>query len=310
MIEACVIADSVTPYSLTRLTTFELTMPKCLLAQFNTHGMVRRNAESSRARPTKAILQQLNEDPYLPPVWNYRQRGMQPAGPMDYVDSQCMKHLEWRLRKFTMATVLEMEKLKAAKEDINRYLEPWMYCKVVASSTNWENYWKLRAHGPEAQAAHGMLARAMLAAYEASTPIEREPRSYKIREALDYTSDWHLPYVTDQERTEQPANILTQMSAARCGRVSYARQGQIKSPEEDVERVSQWVRDGHWSALEGPAQAQLHDTSWFGPFQGWWSLRKMYAGESGSTRHGTQKDVEPWAIRSTIPSITTPTLQE
>jgi hypothetical protein len=304
MIEATVVADSVCANSGVRITTFELTMPKCLLAQFNKHNLIRNSAESSRARPTQQILQQLNEDPYKPPQWNYRQRGMQPAGPMSFADDQRMAELEWKLRSYTKGIVMEMEKLKAAKEDINRYLEPWMYAKVVATGTDWDNYWKLRIHG-DAQGAHRLLAKAMHEAYEQSTPVPRwpcywvdgEPGVQPVSQRM-LVSNWHLPYVTEHERKTVEPTWLPQISAARVGRASYGRQGEQKSLADELSRAQSFVQDGHWTPLEGPARLWVDPDIRFGAYRAWMPLRKHYAGESGTPNLGCQKDILPWAIRS------------
>jgi hypothetical protein len=297
MIDAVIVADSINPHGC-RITTFELTMPKQLLAQYNTHGMIRRVAESSRARPTKGIMQQVRERPYLPPVWNYRQQGMQPAKPMSPDDSFRMTDIEAHIRRTVLAGVKEMEELGAAKEDINRYLEPWMWAKVVTTATTWENYFTLRAHG-DAQSAHRILAEKMKLVYGESQPILRDPQeAIKNR----YTaSAWHLPYISEQERYTSPPTWLPLISARRISRVSYGRQGaDDETQEEAVKKCLDLIESKHWSPLDQPARSLLSDT-WIGPLQGWFSLRKHYAGESGTMTMGTQEDIQPWSVR-TMPS--------
>lgn len=295
MIRATVIADSVNP-SGSRITTFELVAPKQLVAQFNTHGMVRRDSASSRAVPTVKIIEQVRDDPYRPPQWNYRQRGMQPAGPMSDVDGARMDELERGLRSATLFFVGEMEKIKPAKEDINRYLEPWMWTTIVATATEWDNYFTLRTHG-DAQAAHATLARAMQTAYRASVPVKRYPIDYGI--AIDDIRDaWHLPYITDAERySVKDWRHLPLMSAARCAGVSYFRQGarEDRTLTEEVNRALELVRNRHWPPTEMPSRAEKGD-EWYGPFLGWKPLRKFYGGESGSPHHGTREDAS-WVLR-------------
>lgn len=303
MISAKVIADSQHFWSDSRITTFELVLPKQILAQFNTHGMVRRNAESSRARPTKDIIIQVREDPYIPEAWKYNVRGMQPGDVMREGDAKSMSQLEIRLRAFTLHIVREMEKIGASKEDINRYLEPWMYAKVIATSTMWENYFNLRTDS-HAQGPHQKLALLMLDAYTASEPVFRYP-AYNYEAAHQHKA-WHLPYVTDEERKaisySQGAEILPMISAARVGRVSYGRPGNTKTVAEDVGRTLDFVNSGHWSALEGAAMVgpKVLSPKFYGPYYDWRSLRSMYAGESGSRVHGTQRDEIPWAVRNYV----------
>lgn len=288
MIAARIVADSVNPAGC-RLTTFECVVPKQLVAQFNTHGMVRRVSESSRARPTLGIMRQVRREPYKPDGWRYRQTGMQPAGPMSDADAAEMDRIEASLRHVVLEHVAQMEALRAAKEDINRYLEPWMWSTLVAGATELENYLDLRDH-VEAQGAHAALARLMREALAESTPVPRRPGETEAA--------WHLPYVTDRERDGIDARVLPLLSAARCGRVSYGRQGEARAWEEDLDRALGFVESKHWSPLDLPARATLGD-EWYGPLQGWLSIRKHYAGESGSTQHGCQEDIRPWAVRRT-----------
>lgn len=297
MISAKIVADSVGETSKARITTFELVMPKCLIAQFNKHTLIRNSAESSRARPTQQILEQIQMDPYLPSQWHYRKRGMQPADPMSTGDAGKMSSLEAALRRNVLEIVQEMEKLKASKEDINRYLEPWMYATVVATATDWDNYWKLRL-GEDAQGAHRQLAGLMYAAYNSSVPITRIPVCGFHPTPGSCSFPWHLPYVTEEERNTINPILLPQLSAARCGRASYGRAGEAKTLEEDVERCQSFVRDGHWTPLEGPARLTKSGGARFGAYRAWMSLRKHYAGESGTPNLGPQLDIDGWAYRT------------
>jgi hypothetical protein len=58
-----IIADSI---AVSRLTTFEITMPKMVVAEFNTHCMIARNSASSRAIPVERILAAVESDPVIP----------------------------------------------------------------------------------------------------------------------------------------------------------------------------------------------------------------------------------------------------
>src|SRR5687767_4170317 len=60
-----------------RLTTFKLKMPKLIVAQFNTHGSIRRNSASARAVPIQKIIQRVIDDPVIPMKWGTNKPGMQ-----------------------------------------------------------------------------------------------------------------------------------------------------------------------------------------------------------------------------------------
>src|SRR3954463_15005916 len=76
MIEAKVILDSISPFG-KRLTTFVLTYPRFVHAEFMTHRAFSRNAASSRAIPAWKIRRSVRMDPAMPVYWGMNQPGMQ-----------------------------------------------------------------------------------------------------------------------------------------------------------------------------------------------------------------------------------------
>jgi hypothetical protein len=60
---AKVILDSVSPAGV-RLTTAEVTFPRIVLAEFNTHRMLSRNSASSRAIPVEKRIAMVEADPF------------------------------------------------------------------------------------------------------------------------------------------------------------------------------------------------------------------------------------------------------
>ena len=78
MYSAKIIADSVNPKG-DRLTTFELTYPRFVHAELMTHRLFSRNSASSRALPTKKLLEQIENNPVMPKFWGKNQSGMQAA---------------------------------------------------------------------------------------------------------------------------------------------------------------------------------------------------------------------------------------
>lgn len=70
-----VIADSVSEAG-SRLTTLELTFPRVVAAEFNTHRVIIKNAASSRARPALKVLRDAWDNPYVPTEIGVNQSGM------------------------------------------------------------------------------------------------------------------------------------------------------------------------------------------------------------------------------------------
>ena len=73
---ARVLADSIGPNGV-RLTTLEVTIPRIVLAEFNTHRVLSRNSASSRAIPVERMIQRVMKDPFIPAQWGVNQKGMQ-----------------------------------------------------------------------------------------------------------------------------------------------------------------------------------------------------------------------------------------
>src|SRR5437016_13249460 len=76
---AKIIADSVSPGG-KRLTTMEISFPRIVLAEFNTHRMFSRNSASSRATPIRKMLDRVLIDPFCHDRFPKNGKGMQPGG--------------------------------------------------------------------------------------------------------------------------------------------------------------------------------------------------------------------------------------
>jgi len=73
--DAKILADSIADG--VRLTTMEVTFPRFILAEFNTHRVFSRNSASSRAIPVEKRIAQVRENPFIPEGFTKNQRGMQ-----------------------------------------------------------------------------------------------------------------------------------------------------------------------------------------------------------------------------------------
>lgn len=179
---------------------------------------------------------------------------MQPGEPLppDVQEGMTQRWLQALDR--AVETARELAQAGAAKEDVNRILEPWAWSRVLLSGTDWRGFFAQRLPGT-AGAQHGIaeLAKCMRDAMDASTPQVLEP------------GQWHLPYGGSPEQ-----------SAAQCARVSYTRHGEDSSPEKLTEIYDRLVgsRPGHWSPLEHPAMAMETPTRCRN-YRGWQQLRAV-----------------------------------
>ncbi|MDQ1005855.1 thymidylate synthase ThyX [Streptomyces sp. V4I23] len=300
-----ILRDSLSP-SGNRLTTMEVTFPRFLLAQVNTHRVFSRNSASSRAIPTAKLLRQVLTSPYVPEEFGTNKPGMQ-AGPALGGEGQACARDEWlrardrmvvqalrlvigpahvdhyvavdapdseTLLKFVELTEEQMRSgsmpddfLGVHKQLANRLLEPFLWHTAIITATEWSNFFALRCH-PDAQPEFQRIAKMMKAGYEQSVPSR-----------CDW-DQWHAPLVTEDEIHGDPyvqAN-LRKVSVARCARVSYLTHYGVRDPEADVRLHDRLAADGHLSPFEHVARPMTARESSARPrsgnFRGWHQYRK------------------------------------
>ena len=206
MHSAKVIADSLSPDG-ARLTTLEVTFPRIILAEFNTHRVFSRNSASSRAIPVEKMLKIVRENPYIPTHWGKNQKGMQAEEELSEDLQKQARDLWLEARDRAIGVVDDLLDLGLHKQITNRLLEPFMWHTVIVTSTEWSNWTHLRdnlAAHPEIQKA----ARCMSEAMALSTPRN-----------IGY-DDWHLPLIQSDE-SDIERDTLKKISVGRCARVSY-----------------------------------------------------------------------------------------
>lgn len=143
MIKAQVIADSKNEFG-NRITTLVSVMPRYILAEFNTHRMLSRNSASSRAIPFEKNLQSVEENPFIPIAWMKDHKGMQGN---EYFGEPATSSLlrEWqRAKQHAVVLAKELSRQGLTKQLVNRLLEPFMWHTVIATATEWENFFALR----------------------------------------------------------------------------------------------------------------------------------------------------------------------
>ena len=202
VIKATIVADSVSP-SGKRITTFELEYPRFIHAEFMTHRLISRNAASSRAIPVEKMLQKISEEPAMPIHWGKNQAGMQAEeenntkvtlGMFRQIKEYSANLWEkygyttspvnaWRQAAVMMSDVAhQFSEAGYHKQVANRLTEPFQTMKVVATATEWDNFFWLRRH-KDAQPEIPELANCMWEVLQSSEP-------FQLKEG-----EWHLPYV-------------------------------------------------------------------------------------------------------------------
>lgn len=266
--QAKVILDSVSPEGI-RLTTVQVRFWRPMLPELNTHRAISKNAGSSRARPSKAIIEQVRNDPWGPIHWGKNQAGMQANEELHILEkSTCIS--VWRRAADDAADRANyILKSGAHKQIVNRLLEPFTYVDVLLTATDWANFFALRLH-EDAQPEMQDLARAINDAMDASETTLLQP------------GEWHLPYVTDEEKAELPLDVLQKLSVSRNAKISYtAFDGTVEPIEKELDRYRRLIETHpvHASPLEHVCTPAKEDDYRPSNLRGWNMLRKFVPNE-------------------------------
>lgn len=268
MIKVEIVADSLAPSNV-RLTTFVLTYPRFIHAEFMTHRMFSRNASSSRAIPVSKSIEMVKKDPVIPLAFTRNQRGMQGGEALDKEahDKALAAWLEGRDRAVEIAE--RLSDLEVHKQYANRIIEPFANITVVVTATDWDNFFALRCH-PAAQPEIHALADLMYEVYMSSSPNK-----------LD-AGQLHLPFVGESDSHYSEKEKLV-MSVARCARVSYLNHDGT-SPDyfKDLALYNRLVGSApiHASPAEHQAMAIGDPNARSGNFRGWVQFRQTLSNQN------------------------------
>lgn len=205
-VSAKVVCDS--KFGNTRLITLEIELHRYILPEFNTHRTLSRNFQSTRAVPTKTLIDQVRNDPAMPVHWGKNQPGMVAEQEID----ECNKigaESQWRMAAITAAHIAEsITVLGVHKQVVGRMLEPFMWTKGVVTATEdaYNAFFKLRLH-KDAQPEIQSLAKEMKVTIESSVPnVLKE-------------GEWHLPY----DKGNLPLDQAIKVSCSCVAQVSYRK---------------------------------------------------------------------------------------
>lgn len=242
-----------------RLTTMEVTFPRFVLSEANTHRMFSRNSASSRAVPTAKLIERAEHDPVLPLEWGRNKAGMQANEVLDDADAEQGRLVWLAARDAAVEQAKSLLDLKVHKQVVNRILEPYLWHTIIISSTEWSNFFELRC-APAAQPEIRQAALHMRSALENSKP---EPMK---------NGHWHLPLVQDDERESVDLEDLKKVSVARCARVSYLTHDGTRDIQKDLDLHDRLKIERHLSPFEHVA-TPAPDASFHANFRGWIQMR-------------------------------------
>ena len=188
-----------------------------------------------------------------------------------------MAKFSWKLAgKFAVMFHKMMELVGVHKQTCNRIIEPWMSVVGTITSTEWDNFLRLR-YDRNAQPEIIVLAKKIHDAIKASEPTVPE-------------NGIHLPFIDEEERRTFPIDQLIKISVARCCRTSYANcLGKKSQPEEDIKLYHRLLGNGHFSPFEHIALIPNHGRvakelqyDLQRNFRGWYQLRAFIQPESNT----------------------------
>lgn len=293
-----VLKDSLSPDGV-RLTTLEITFPRIVLAELNTHRALSRNSASSRAIPVAKVLKRVEENPFIPTYWGKNQKGMQADEELHIVDQALARKYWLSARDWAVSVAEDLNELGVHKQIVNRLLEPFTWHTVIVSATDWENFFALRCH-KDAQPEIRTIAIMMRDILEQSIP-----------ETLNF-GEWHLPLTTNEEielwrrdesNTTDWIEFWKKISVGRCTRVSYLTHDGKRDLQADIDLCDQLRSSGHMSPFEHVATPMSNEytqfSDWdvrpedrkkaraeqrYGNFHGWLQYRKLIPYESDFSR--------------------------
>lgn len=204
-----------------RLTTMEITFPRIVLSEFNTHRAFSRNSASSRAIPFSKQIEKVKNHPFIPERFPLNCSGMQPQEYVTKDDSAYKYYVDYWLGATNNAVNRAQEFYdlkKPHKQIVNRLLEPFMWHTVIVTATEWDNFFKLRCDN-NAQYEIKRIADLMYEAYHAYEHYNKSNKFlYKEENILinDYTEikgdgwiailpqelkigEWHCPLVSEED---------------------------------------------------------------------------------------------------------------
>lgn len=237
-----------------KIITWELEYPRMIHAEVLTHRVFSRNASSSRAIPTKKLIEMVEKNPAKPIHWGKNQKGMSAKEQLEG------RSLTDAMRRWDISSANAVQSASfmastgAHKQIVNRILEPYQFIKVVVTTTEVINFFHLRNH-KDAQPEFQELARCMKESYD----------NAEFREL--FTGEWHVPYVNSErvenvmqywvdengERRYLEVADALKVSSSCCAQVSYRVLDQ--SVEKALDIYRQLIEDDpiHASPFEHQA---------------------------------------------------------
>jgi len=244
----------------------QVSFPRIVLAEWNTHRQFSRNSASSRAIPVEKMIERVESDPFIPKKFPKNQKGMQADDFLTGDEAESAKEAWLDALGKAVQSAKSLLRLNVHKQITNRLLEPFMWHTVVVTSTEWSNFFAQRCD-KDAQPEIQTIAYMIQDLYNSGIPNQVS------------LGKWHTPYILSEEVGTLPDDYLTKISVARCARVSYLTQEGIRDIKKDLELFNRLTTGNHWSPFEHVATPDTDARCTSGNFRGWYQFRKQFPQE-------------------------------
>lgn len=294
---AKIVLDSVSEAE-DRLTTFEISFPRPILSEFNTHRMFSRNSASSRAIPVRKQLKKLLEDPFVPAGFGRDQGGMQSYTYLEGLEYDEAKRIWLRDRDRSATSAFELLLGEKLSSEIFGYYPETSFATEARLLRGFDEAMRyanpLKVNDEQLETVeilnvHKQFANRLVESHMWHTVIvtatdwsnffalrvspAAQPEIYTIAKMMKdlyekstpkllKVGEWHLPFIQDDELEWAKENLkqAIEVSSARSGRVSYLTHNGIRDVREDLKMYKRLVGPGHMSPLEHPATPNCHES--------------------------------------------------
>lgn len=266
--EVKVVADSVSEAGV-RLVTLAATYPRFIHDEMLTHTIFR-NSGSSRAQPSWQVYERVRDHGVIPVFWGKNQSGMEAETELP-PEAKKQAREDWIAGMAdALQTFRNLSEGGAHKQIVNRSIMPYDWITCLITATDWQNFRSLRV-AKSAQPEMQVIAHGICRALDVSQPT------------LIRRGEWHLPYVTVEERERfsyRSMLTLVDFSVARCARLSYYNHEGTYEPEKDVRLSKELHENRHVSPMWHQA-TPMQDLTYYDKFWGWKPYRKFLNNERG-----------------------------
>lgn len=288
-ISATMVADSKSPHG-HRISTMQVTFPRFILAELNTHRMLSRNSASSRAIPFEKMVKSVQENPFVPMAWMKDHKGMQGT---EYVTNIGEVEDYWlQARDEAVRYASGLNEAGVTKQLCNRLLEPFMWHTVLITATEFSNFFALRCPQYVLTDFPNAIYRSkkdVIAAYDqlmgndvvleedlnwlflnkGQAEIHMMALAEAMWDCMNESTpkalaagEWHIPFgdmlgikyeYPNSLKEEAWRMEMVKICTARCARISYTLVGEEGKPanyENDIKLHDRLAESGHWSPFE------------------------------------------------------------